>query len=73
MKKKKSTFFLSLLLHMFSLVCTAEELNSAPWNLRCQLLRFERIYSWANFKLSLLQLIVLFITAEIFRDKGVTG
>lgn len=38
--KKKSTLFISLLLHMFLIVCTNEELNAAPWNFRCQLLRF---------------------------------
>lgn len=39
-KKKKSTLFIPLLLHMFLIVCTNEELNTAPWNFRCQLLRF---------------------------------
>lgn len=38
--KKKSTLFISLLLHMFLIVCTNEELNTAPWNFKCQLLRF---------------------------------
>lgn len=35
--------------------------------------KIQRTYSWVNFKLSLLQLIVLFIAAEIFRDEDVAA
>lgn len=38
--KKSLQFFISLLLHMFLMACTNEELNTAPWNFRRQLLRF---------------------------------